>query len=186
MNCRFCAEPATRTFIDLGMQPLSNSYVQLVDRDKPETFYPLHARVCESCLLVQLPECASRGDHLQRLCVSVLYQYVVGRACGTLSEAAIRTFGLTSRSRVVEVASNDGYLLQHFLTDGIGVLGVEPAANVAEVARKAGIPTVLKFFGRDLAGSLGHDGLAADLLVANNVLAHVPDLNDFVSGLATS
>ncbi len=183
MNCRFCAEPATRTFLDLGMQPLSNSYVQLVDRDKPETFYPLHARVCESCLLVQLPECASPetifSDYAYLSSTSTSWVAHAGR----FAEAAIRTFGLTSRSRVIEVASNDGYLLKHFLTHGIGVLGVEPAANVAEVARKAGIPTVSKFFGRDLAGSLGHDGLAADLLVANNVLAHVPDLNDFVSGL---
>jgi 2-polyprenyl-3-methyl-5-hydroxy-6-metoxy-1,4-benzoquinol methylase len=184
VKCRFCGAEAQRTFLDLGMQPLSNAYVPSADVDREETFYPLHARVCERCLLVQLPECASRETIFSD------YAYLSSMSASWLAHAkefaatATDRFGLNGASRVVEVASNDGYLLKYFMDRGITVLGVEPAANVAEVARKAGVPTETRFFGRDAATEVALSGGQADLVVANNVLAHVPDLNDFVSGLS--
>jgi len=183
MNCRFCATEVTRTFLDLGMQPLSNAYVRASDRDRPETFYPLHVRVCERCLLVQLPECATPetlfGDYAYLSSMSASW---VAHA-RSFANAATPRFKLSAASQVVEVASNDGYLLKHFQALGINVLGVEPAANVAELARTAGVPTVTRFLGRETADELVRGGTKADLVVANNVLAHVPDLNDFVGGL---
>jgi len=185
MICRFCAAELTRSFLDLGMQPLSNAYVREADRDRPETFYPLHAMVCERCLLVQLPVCASPETIFSE------YPYLSSTSASWVAharrfaEAATRRFELSAASHVVEIASNDGYLLRHFLARGIPVLGVEPAANVAKVARDAGVPTLTRFFGRAVADQLVLEGTSADLLVANNVLAHVPDLNDFVDGLHT-
>jgi SAM-dependent methyltransferase len=184
MRCRFCDAPVDRTFLDLGMQPLSNAYVRESKRDQPETFYPLHVRVCERCLLVQLPECASPDQLFQD------YAYLSSMSASWLAHAkafaeeSTRRFGLSATSRVVEVASNDGYLLKHFQGLGIPVIGIEPAANVAALAREAGVPTHAKFFGYTLARELVRDGGPASLVVANNVLAHVPDLNDFVRGLA--
>jgi 2-polyprenyl-3-methyl-5-hydroxy-6-metoxy-1,4-benzoquinol methylase len=184
-NCRFCAEPLSQTFADLGVTPLSNSFVPPERAQAMEPFYPLHAFVCGSCKLVQLEEFESPqhifGDN---------YLYFSSfsdswlRHAEAYSEHMIGRFGLGSDSLVVEVASNDGYLLQYFLQKGTKVLGIEPAANVAEYAVKKGIPTDVNFFGVETARRLKADGIAPDVIAANNVMAHVPDLNDFVAGFA--
>jgi SAM-dependent methyltransferase len=183
-RCRFCAEPLTTTFCDLGMTPLSNAYVTAEQLDESERFYPLHARVCGSCLLVQLeafesPE-AIFGDYAYFSSYSESWLEHARR----YAEDMRHRLALGRHSRVIEVASNDGYLLQFFKAMGIEVLGVEPAGNVAAAAEKAGVPTLVKFFGQAAARELAATNSRADLLVGNNVLAHVPDLNDFVAGLA--
>jgi hypothetical protein len=184
MNCRFCSATLSRTFVDLGMQPLSNAYVKVDDVDRPEVTYPLHVRVCDECLLVQLPE------HTTRESIFSDYAYLSSMSPSWVEHArrfavaVTDRFGLGKGSRVVELASNDGYLLRHFRDLGVPTLGVEPAANVAEIARQGGVPTICRFFGRELARELVRDFGHADLLVANNVVAHVPDLNDFVSGMS--
>ncbi len=184
MKCRFCGAAVARSFVDLGVQPLSNAYVDRGRADKPESFYPLHAFVCEACLLVQLSEFES-PEH-----IFSDYAYLSSMSdswldhCRRYAGRMVQQLGLTPSSLVVEVASNDGYLLQFFKQQGIPVLGIEPAANVAAIASKAGIPSLARFFGTRLARELVVEGKRADLLVGNNVLAHVPDLNDFVSGLA--
>jgi len=181
--CRLCGTELTRTFVDLGMSPLCESYVPTERLDEPEVFYPLHVRLCDSCLLVQLPAYVS-GEHIfsDYAYFSSYSDSWVAHAKG-YAEAMIDRFGLTSASLVTEVASNDGYLLQHFLARGVPVLGVEPAANVAEAARARGIPTVVRFLkpetGRDIARQYGR----ADLVAANNVFAHVPDILGFAQGL---
>ncbi len=184
MNCRFCDAPLTTTFVDLGMQPLSNAYVAADDADGMEPFYPLHARVCDHCLLVQVPEFQSP----QTIFGEYAYLSSVSESwldhCRRYAQAVIERFGLGAQSTVVEVASNDGYLLRFFLENRIPVLGIEPAANVAAIANAAGVPSISRFFGSALAAELVAQGKRADLLVGNNVLAHVPDLNDFVRGLA--
>ncbi len=179
--CRFCQTPLKHSFVDLGMSPLSNAYVR--DPGAEEIFYPLHARVCESCLLVQIPA-FSAPEHIFKD-----YAYFSSFSTSWLAHAEtyvqeiIPRLALTPDSHVVEIASNDGYLLQYF-PENFQRLGIEPADNVAEVARQKGIPTRSLFFGTDTAGMLRSEGIQADLIVANNVLAHVPDLNDFVKGLA--
>jgi SAM-dependent methyltransferase len=184
VNCRFCAAPLEKTFVDLGMQPLSNAFVDAAAVDGPETFFPLHARVCSECLLVQLPELQSPEQIFQD------YHYLSSVSdswlahCSRFAAQAIERFGLATSSLVVEVASNDGGLLRYFKDNRIPVLGIEPAANVAAIANDAGIPSLPRFFGSALAKELVASGKRADLLVGNNVLAHVPDLNDFVGGLA--
>ena len=183
LRCRFCSSPLEHTFCDLGLSPLANAYVEPEALRLPETFYPLEVRVCSGCLLVQLPEFESPeeifGDYAYFSSFSDAWLAHAER----YAEAMTERLGLGRRHRVVEVASNDGYLLQFFARREIPVLGIEPAANVAEAARAKGIETRVEFFGRDLARRLVEEGLAADLLLGNNVLAHVPDLNDFVAGL---
>ena len=147
-----------------------------------EPFYPLKAHVCERCLLVQLEELCCRRGHLYGVHLLLVVLGLVGRTRALWM--AVERFGLGPDSLVVELASNDGYLLQHVVDRGIPALGVEPAANVAAVAQERGIDTVVDFFGRELAARLLVEGRRADLLVANNVMAHVPDLNDFVGGMA--
>lgn len=182
-KCRFCATPLEHTFVDLGLSPISNAFVKKEDINKHEPFYPLHAFVCGDCYLVQLEEFESPDEIFSD------YVYFSSYSDSWLAHArrfageATRRFGLNDNSLVVEVASNDGYLLQYFLKDSIPVLGIEPASNVAEHAREAGIDTIDEFFGVALAEKLVADGRRADLLVGNNVLAHVPDINDFVGGL---
>ncbi len=181
--CRFCGRPLQHTFADLGMSPLANSYLKPAQLNQVERFYPLHALVCEGCFLVQLQEFESPeaifGD----------YAYFSSFSDGFLRHAkayvemAVDRFRLNSKSQVVEIASNDGYLLQYFVEKGIPVLGVEPAANVAEAAMKRGIPSLVKFFGTRTARDMAQEGRQADLLIGNNVLAHVPNLNDFVAGI---
>ncbi len=184
LRCRGCGAPLTHTFVDLGMSPLANSYVEPAGLRDPETFYPLHAYVCAECLLVQLPAAASAerifGDYAYFSSYSTSWLDHARRYVDLVSDR----FDIGDGSHVVEVASNDGYLLQYFRKRGVDVLGIEPAANVAAVAQEAGIPTLVRFFGEAAARDLRSEGRQADLLIGNNVLAHVPDLNDFVSGLA--
>jgi 2-polyprenyl-3-methyl-5-hydroxy-6-metoxy-1,4-benzoquinol methylase len=182
-QCRFCQASLTRSFADLGMSPLANAYVKPDQQHAMEPFYPLHAYVCEQCLLVQLEEFETPqqifGDYAYFSSYSKSW---LKHAENYVAQMSAR-FGIDRDWRVVEIASNDGYLLQYFKQRGVPVLGVEPAANVAKVAQAAGIPSVVKFFGAATARELKNEGRAADLLLGNNVLAHVPDLNDFVGGL---
>jgi SAM-dependent methyltransferase len=181
--CRFCAAPLTRSFADLGSSPLANSYLEPDDLGAPETFFPLHAFVCDACLLVQLPEVASPADIFTEYAYFSSFSDTWLAHARAYVEAAIARFGLDGKHLVVELASNDGYLLQYFVEHGVRVLGVEPAENVARVAVEKGIPTVTEFFGTGTARRLAANGHAADLLVANNVFAHVPALNDFAEGI---
>lgn len=181
--CRSCGASLERTFVDLGMSPLANSYIKPGQTNRMEPFYPLHVYVCEACLLVQLEQFSTPQDIFSD------YAYFSSFSDSWLAHARayvdmiVRRFGFDRNSKVVEIASNDGYLLKNFVARGIPVLGVEPAANVAEVARGEGVNTRVAFFGEKTARGLTDEGWAADLIIGNNVLAHVPDLNDFVSGL---
>lgn len=181
--CRFCGRPLRLTFADLGLSPLANSYVEPADLQKGERFFPLHVYLCEECLLVQLPEVESPEAIFSDYAYFSSYSESWLRHARDYAEMAIARFGLGLESQVIEIASNDGYLLRWFRERGVPVLGIEPAANVAEAARALGIPSVVRFFGSDLARELAAEGTRADLLVGNNVLAHVPALNDFVEGL---
>ena len=182
-SCRFCAAPLSESFVDLGMSPLSNAFVPAERAGAMEKFYPLHAYVCSACRLVQLGEFESPeaifGDYLYFSSYAESWL----RHAEAYAGAMIARFGLNAGSQIVELASNDGYLLQYFQRAGIPVLGVEPAANVAAAAIAKGIPTDIAFFGRATAARLRAAGRTADLIAANNVLAHVPDLNDFVAGM---
>jgi 2-polyprenyl-3-methyl-5-hydroxy-6-metoxy-1,4-benzoquinol methylase len=164
------------------MSPLCESYVSPEQLNQMEAFYPLHVYVCDRCFLVQLQEYVSPQDIFTEYAYFSSYSDSWLQHAKNYTENVIARFRLHSYTQVVEIASNDGYLLQYFLAKGINVLGIEPAANVAKVAIKKGIPTVVKFFGKNTANELAADGTQADLLVANNVLAHVPDINDFVAG----
>jgi 2-polyprenyl-3-methyl-5-hydroxy-6-metoxy-1,4-benzoquinol methylase len=181
--CRFCGVSVPHTFVELGMSPLANTYLTADQLNQMEPFYPLHAYVCERCFLVQLEEFASPGQIFSDYAYFASYSDTWLRHAQMYVEMACERFGLDSQSQVVEIASNDGYLLQYFVAKGIPVLGIEPAANVAETAITKGIPTRVEFFGEDMARRLVAEGMQADLIVGNNVLAHVPKLNDFVRGL---
>jgi len=180
--CRFCSAPLTKAFADLGMSPLANSYLSSEQGNGMEPFYPLRALVCDSCFLVQLEEFETPehifGDYAYFSSYSTTWLEHAKRYV----EAMTERFALDESSHVVEIASNDGYLLQFFTERQIPVLGIEPAANVAKVALQKGIPTLVEFFGVQTATSLAGES-KADLLLGNNVLAHVPDLNDFVGGM---
>jgi 2-polyprenyl-3-methyl-5-hydroxy-6-metoxy-1,4-benzoquinol methylase len=180
--CRFCAAPLRHTFVDLGMSPLCESYVPAERVNAMEAFYPLHAKVCESCLLVQLEEFVSGEDIFTEYAYFSSYSDSWVEHARRYVEMAIERFGLDENSLVMEVASNDGYLLRHVVERGIPALGIEPAANVAKVAQELGVDTLVRFFGRETAHDLVAEGKRADLIAANNVMAHVPDLNDFVAG----
>ncbi|MUG98022.1 methyltransferase domain-containing protein [Scytonema sp. UIC 10036] len=180
--CRFCGVALKHTFVDLGMSPLCESYVSLEQLNQMEPFYPLHVCVCDRCFLVQLQEYVSPQDIFSEYAYFSSYSDSWLQHAKNYTEKVIAQFGLHASSQVVEIASNDGYLLQYFLEKNIPVLGIEPAANVAEVAIKKGISTVVKFFGKSTASELVASGKQADLLIGNNVLAHVPDINDFVGG----
>src|SRR4029077_5099986 len=181
--CRFCRHSLAHTFVDLGMSPLCESFLSADQLNQMEPFYPLHVYVCENCFLVQLQEYVSPEN------IFTEYAYFSSYSDSWLQHAKAYTdliaerFNIGPQSRVVELASNDGYLLQYFVKKGIPVLGVEPAANVAQAAMKKGIPTVVRFFGEKTAQDLAAERGKADLLLGNNVLAHVPDLNDFVAGM---
>lgn len=181
--CRFCARPLQHTFANLGMSPLANSYIKPAQINQVERFFPLHALVCDGCFLVQLQEFESPeaifGDYAYFSSFSDSFL----QHAKAYVEMAVDRFKLNGKSQVVEIASNDGYLLQYFVQKGVPVLGIEPAANVAEVAMKRGIPSLVKFFGTRTALEMKQEGRQADLLVGNNVLAHVPNLNDFVAGI---
>jgi SAM-dependent methyltransferase len=181
-RCRFCATRLTRSFLDLGRSPLANSFLGADDLRRMEPFYPLHAYVCDNCLLVQLEEYQSAEHIFSDYLYFSSYSELWLRHCRDYAEQMVERYRLHESSLVVEIASNDGYLLQYFKERGIGVFGVEPAANVAQVAIDKGIATEIAFFGTDTARHLAAQGRRADLIAANNVLAHVPDLNDFVAG----
>src|SRR5271156_1489507 len=182
-SCRFCGGELVQTFVDLGTSPLCESYPSAADLNRGEGHYPLHVYVCEKCFLVQLEE----YEHAEALFSD--YAYFSSYSDSWLKHAdnycacVKARFGLGEESFVVEVASNDGYLLQYFVQRNVPVLGIEPAANVAKVAVEKGVPTLVKFFGTQLAEELASEGRSADLVLGNNVLAQVPDLNDFVEGL---
>lgn len=183
--CRFCETPLLHTFVDLGTSPLCQKHVEPEDVSKMEPFYPLHAYVCERCFLVQLDEFVSPsvifGDGAYAYFSSYSDSWL--EHARNYVDAVSERFGLGSQSHVIEIASNDGYLLQWFAKKGVPVLGVEPAANTAKVAQERGIPTVVQFFGTETAKMLAAQGKHADVLLGNNVLAHVPNLNDFVAGM---
>jgi SAM-dependent methyltransferase len=181
--CRFCGRPLQKTFVDLGMSPLCESYVPPERLDAMEPFYPLNVLVCENCLLVQLREYVKAEDIYSEYAYFSSYSDSWLDHVRRYAKMAVDRFKLGPQSLVAEVASNDGYLLQYFVAQGIPVLGIEPAANVAKVAQEKGICSIVRFFGRKTAEELVTGGNRADLLVGNNVLAHVPDLNDFVDGL---
>jgi hypothetical protein len=182
-KCRFCGESLRFTFVDLGMSPLCESFLSIDEINEMEPFYPLHVYVCEKCYLVQLEEYVS-PEH-----IFTEYAYFSSYAVTWLQHAENYTrlmterFNLSGESFVVEVASNDGYLLQYFVRNRIPVLGIEPAKNVARVAIDKGVPTLTEFFSVRLAKQLCDKGKWADLIVGNNVLAQVPDVNDFVGGM---
>ena len=182
--CRLCGSSVTRTFVDLGAMPLANAYLRPDELDGEEPRHPLHVLVCEACLLVQVEELVSPRVLFADYAYFSSYSDSWVEHSRRFAESAISELDLGPDSFVVEVASNDGYLLQHFISSGVPVLGIEPAENVAKVAVSRGVPTENAFFGRDAATRLVEGRRAADLVVANNVLAHVPDLNDFVAGLA--
>ncbi len=182
-RCRFCKAPNLHSMVDLGMSPLCESYLKRSQLNDMEPFYPLHAYVCGECFLVQLDAYVT-AEH-----IFSDYAYFSSYSDSWVEHArqyAVKMtdrFRLNANSHVVEIASNDGYLLQHFVALNVPALGVEPAANVAEVAVRKGVPTLVRFFGVETARHMVQDGQSADLLLGNNVLAQVPDLNDFVQGM---
>lgn len=182
--CRACGEALSETFADLGMSPLANSFVPADRARAMEPFYPLHAWVCGACRLVQLEEFESPARIFSDYRYFSSYSESWLRHAHAYAEAMMARFGLGPASTIVEVASNDGYLLRYFRDAGCRVLGVEPAGNVARAAIADGIATDISFFGRETARRLREAGFAADHMAANNVLAHVPDLNDFTAGFA--
>jgi len=184
MNCRHCSKPLTHTFLDLGFAPPSNAYLSEADLTKPEKYYPLKVMVCDQCWLVQTEDYA-QADEL----FSADYAYFSSTSSGWLvhaesySKHVTKTFGLNSKSLVIEVASNDGYLLKNFVASGIPCIGIEPTESTAIAAEKLDIPVIREFFGETLGKRLAREGKQADLIAGNNVYAHVPDINDFTRGL---
>ncbi len=181
--CRFCGAPLRSTFVDLGMSPLCETYPSATDLKRGEMYYPLHVYVCHECFLVQLEQYESPESIFSD------YPYFSSYSDSWLKHSEnyciemIKRFNLGQNSFVIEVASNDGYLLQYFIQKNIPSLGIEPAANVARVAVEKGVPTLVRFLGASLAQELAAEDRCADLVLGNNVLAHVPDLNDFVEGI---
>jgi SAM-dependent methyltransferase len=182
-RCRFCETPLKDTVVDLGMSPLCESYLAAEQLDRMEPFYPLHVRVCRSCFLVQV------GEYVRAEEIFTEYAYFSSFSSTWLKHAEEYVSMISERlelganSLVIELASNDGYLLQYFVQRGIPCLGVEPAANVAKEAEKKGVETRVAFFGRELGAELRASGRSADLVLGNNVLAQVPDVNSFVAGV---
>jgi hypothetical protein len=182
-SCRLCGAELSRTFVDLGMSPLCESYVPAEKLDDAETFYPLHVRICESCLLVQLPAYVAGEDIFSDYAYFSSYSDSWVEHARRYASDMIGRLSLDGGSLITEVASNDGYLLQHFLAAGVPVLGVEPAGNVAEAAKAKGISTEVQFLGPETGRDIAERHGAADLVAANNVFAHVPDIRGFAAGL---
>jgi SAM-dependent methyltransferase len=182
-NCRLCKAPLSATFINLGMSPLCESFLTAAQLDQMEPYFPLHVLVCENCFLVQLQEYVKPEHIFSEYAYFSSYSSLWVEHARQYCEMIKARLDLGSHSQVFEIASNDGYLLQHFVPWGIPVTGIEPAANVAQVARQKNIPTLVEFFGVQLAQRLVAGGRRADLIIGNNVLAQVPDLNDFVAGM---
>ena len=184
-TCRHCKAPLTQTFVDLGTQAVANSYVPLDKAGEVEPEYTLHTQVCQSCWLVQVDE-----DVPADLIFTGDYAYFSSFSASWLEHARVYAemmtadLGLGADSLVIEIASNDGYLLKNFVAAGVPVLGVEPSGSVAAAAEKAGVPTLVEFFGEKVATDLFDQGKRPDLICSANVLAHVPDINDFVAGVA--
>lgn len=182
-KCRFCSTGLQHTFVDLGLSPLCETYPAAADFARGEVYYPLHVYVCEKCFLVQLEEYESAENIFSDYAYFSSFSDSWLKHAETYCSKMKARFGLNENSFVVEVASNDGYLLQYFVRQNVPVLGIEPAANVAKVAVEKGVPSLVRFFGTELAHQLAADGRQADLVLGNNVFAQVPDLNDFVEGL---
>lgn len=181
--CRFCGAALRHSFVDLGMSPLCETYPSAADLNRGEVYYPLHVFVCEQCFLVQLQEYESADGIFSEYAYFSSYSDSWLKHCEKYCDKMTKRLGLNDQSFVVEVASNDGYLLQFFVERNVPVLGIEPAANVAKVAIEKGVPTLVRFFGTQVAKEFASEGRCADLVLGNNVLAQVPDLNDFVEGL---
>ena len=182
-KCRLCNSDLKQSMVDLGMSPLCESFVGHDQLNSMEPFFPLHTHVCGECFLVQLDEYVNPSQIFEEYAYFSSYSTSWVEHAKKYCEMIARRLGLGPSSRVIELASNDGYLLQHFVGMGIPVLGVEPARNVAKVAMEKGVPTIAEFFGTDLAYQLRQEGQEADLIIGNNVLAQVPNLNDFVAGI---
>lgn len=186
MNCRHCNHPLHHVFLDLGFAPPSNAYLSVADLNRPERYYPLKLFVCEHCWLVQTEDYAQVDElfsHDYAYFSSISQSWLAHAARYT--ETIIKLLELNEHSHVIEVAANDGYLLKNFVAAGIPCLGIEPTASTAAAAEKLGIPIVREFFGESLAQRLVKEGKQADLILGNNVYAHVPDINDFTAGLKT-
>ncbi len=182
-SCRFCSAPLATTFVDLGMSPLCQTHIRPDQLHEMEPFYPLHAYVCDRCFLVQLQEFVTPDEIFAEYAYFSSYSTSWVEHARRYAEMMIERFKLGSGSKVMEIASNDGYLLQHFVARGVPVLGIEPAANVAQAAIDKGVPTTVQFFGRKTAAAIAAEHGLPDVLLGNNVLAHVPDINDFVGGM---
>lgn len=182
LSCRFCGNELTETFVDLGKTPLANSYLKAEADIEKEKSYPLHARACANCFLVQVEDAVPAEDIFSDYAYFSSFSPSWVEHARRYSNALTERLGLNENSMVMEVASNDGYLLKHFVEKKIPVLGIEPAANVAVAAEKVGVKTEVAFFGKETAERLAASGKRADLIAANNVMAHVPDINDFISG----
>ena len=184
LSCRFCSAPLSKSFVDLGMSPLCQTHITAEQLNSIENFYPLHAYVCEQCFLVQLGEYVAPDEIFTDYHYFSSYSDSWLRHCQTYCQHMAADFGITKGKKVIELASNDGYLLQYFVQQGVSVLGIEPADNVAQVARAKGVPTDSVFLGEATARDTVARWGQADLVLGNNVLAHVPDLNDFVKGMS--
>ncbi|NJL10905.1 MAG: class I SAM-dependent methyltransferase [Calothrix sp. SM1_7_51] len=182
-KCRFNGQPLRHTFVDLGMSPLANAYLTSERLNQAEKFYPLHAYVSEDTLLVQLEQFETPDNIFSDYAYFSSYSESWLKHAKSYCNMIANRLDLNNQSQVIEIASNDGYLLQNFLEKGIPVLGIEPAANIAQFAEKKGIPSLVRFFGVQTAKELVMQGTQADLLIGNNVLAHVPELNDFIAGM---
>jgi 2-polyprenyl-3-methyl-5-hydroxy-6-metoxy-1,4-benzoquinol methylase len=182
-GCRFCGATLEHIVVDLGMSPLANSYLQPAQLTQMEPFYPLRVYVCGKCFLVQLEEFATPQEIFSDYAYFSSYSDSWLHHAKTYTDMVVERFGLSAKDQVLEIASNDGYLLQYLAQRGIPVLGIEPAANVARAAQEHGIETLVKFFGTKTACDLKAAGWRPSLVVGNNVLAHVPQLNDFVEGM---
>ncbi|HZF26874.1 MAG TPA: class I SAM-dependent methyltransferase [Steroidobacteraceae bacterium] len=182
-QCRFCAEPLEATFVDLGMSPLCQTHIEPHQLNHMEPFYPLHVWVCHKCFLVQLEQYVAPADIFSDYAYFSSYSDSWVEHARRYTELVRQRFSLGARSKVMEIASNDGYLLRHFVRAGVPALGIEPAANVARVAIEKGVPTVVRFFGEQTAREIAAEHGRPNLLLGNNVLAHVPNINDFVKGM---
>jgi SAM-dependent methyltransferase len=183
-HCRFCAAPLDLTMVDLGKSPLCESFLPADRLETMEPFFPLHVRVCERCWLAQVPSFVPPAEIFEEYAYFSAYSDSWVEHARVYADMISERLALDSESLVVELASNDGYLLQHFLPNGIPVLGIDPAANVARAAEQRGVPTLVEFFGVEVAARLRDEGRRADLVLGNNVLAQVPDINDFIAGVA--
>jgi len=182
-HCRFCDSKLSHSLVDLGFSPLANSYVEAEGLNEMEPFFPLHVWICDECYLAQLEEFETPENIFGDYAYFSSYSDSWLEHCKAYASEMMERFGLGKGSLVAELASNDGYLLQYFKEAGVPVLGIEPAANVAKVAEEKGVETLVRFFGVEVGRELAAAGRRADLIAANNVLAHVPDLNDFVGGM---